>query len=111
MKTRITNTSRANQGVWTEDGLVHIEPGESRTVTLAKDYVERARKLPFFTFNDPLDHDFDGKEGGSLRADPPSLSGKNKAELLDIAEAGGVEIADGATNAEIVSAIEASRAE
>lgn len=39
----------------------------------------------------------------------PSLAGKNKAELLEIAEAEGVEIKDGATNAEIVAANEAKR--
>lgn len=39
----------------------------------------------------------------------PSLSGKTKAELLAIAAIEGVEIADGATNAEIVDAIEAHR--
>lgn len=39
----------------------------------------------------------------------PSLSGKTKAELLAIASAEGVEVEDGATNAEIVTAIEAKR--
>jgi hypothetical protein len=40
----------------------------------------------------------------------PSLSGKTKAELLDIAGAEGVTVKDGATNAEITAAIEANRA-
>lgn len=43
--------------------------------------------------------------------EPPSLKGKNKAQLLDIAASEGVAIPDGATVAQIVSAIEAKRAE
>lgn len=39
----------------------------------------------------------------------PSLTGKNKAALLVIAQAEGVAIADDATNAQIVAAIEAKR--
>lgn len=39
----------------------------------------------------------------------PSLAGKNKAELLEIAADEGVAVDDGATNAEIVAAIEARR--
>jgi len=51
-------------------------------------------------------------EGGdSAPQDPPALTGKNKADLLAIAEAEGVTVADGATNAQIVEAIEAKRAE
>lgn len=41
----------------------------------------------------------------------PALTGKNKADLLAIAAAESVTIADGATNAEIVTAIEAARTE
>lgn len=37
------------------------------------------------------------------------LSGKNKAELLEIAAAEGAVVEDGATNAQIVEAIEAQR--
>jgi hypothetical protein len=58
-----------------------------------------------------LDHDDDGEPGGSLPDEPPALSGKNKAELTAIAQAEGVELAEGATNAQIVEAIEAKRAE
>lgn len=39
----------------------------------------------------------------------PSLSGKTKAELIAIAADEGAEVEDGATNAEIVAAIEARR--
>jgi hypothetical protein len=41
--------------------------------------------------------------------DLPSLSGKNKAELLAIAADEGVEIEDGATNAEIIERIATKR--
>lgn len=40
---------------------------------------------------------------------PPALTGKNKAQLLEIAEAEGVTVEDGATNADIVAAIELGR--
>lgn len=56
-----------------------------------------------------LDHDGDGEPGGSLPDDPPSLSGKNKADLLAIADDEGVQADDSMTKAEIVTAIEAAR--
>lgn len=40
---------------------------------------------------------------------PPSLSGKTKAELLGIAAAEGIATEEGATNAEIIEAIESKR--
>lgn len=58
-----------------------------------------------------FDQDGDGSTGGRAPQDPPSLSGKNKAELIDIAKAECVEIEEGATNADIVSAIELAREE
>lgn len=58
----------------------------------------------------PLDHDGNGQPGGSMPADPPSLAGKNKAQLLEIAGAEGAKADDGMTNAQIVQAIEAKRA-
>lgn len=57
-----------------------------------------------------LDRDSDGAAGGSEPAEPVALSGKNKAQLLEIAKAEGVTVDDGATNAAIVEAIEAKRA-
>ncbi|MEG3086175.1 hypothetical protein [Sphingomonas sp. PB4P5] len=49
--------------------------------------------------------------GGPAEDDdkPVALTGKNKAELLDIAKAENVTIEEGATNADIVSAIELAR--
>lgn len=42
-------------------------------------------------------------------AELPTLSGKNKSELLAIADEEGATIEEGATNAEIIAAIEAHR--
>ncbi|MES2289273.1 MAG: hypothetical protein V4530_05995 [Pseudomonadota bacterium] len=56
-----------------------------------------------------LDHDGNGKAGGSNPNDRPALAGKNKAELIHIAKDEGVEHADDATNAQIVEAIQAKR--
>lgn len=53
--------------------------------------------------------EFGGDEDG--KSDLPALTGKNKAELLEIAKAEGVTVEDGATNADIVSAIELAREE
>jgi hypothetical protein len=47
MKAAIKNTSRALQGVHTTEGLAFIEPGSTRTLDVADDYVERVKKLPF----------------------------------------------------------------
>lgn len=57
-----------------------------------------------------LDRDGDGKAGGSTPSDPPSLSGKNKAELVEIGKAEGVDVSEDLTVAEIKDAIEAKRA-
>ena len=85
-------------------------PGEPETVSdkvfalcLETGNAEAVGELP------QLDHDSSGAAGGSEPHDPPALTGKNKAALLAIAEAEGVAIEDGATNAAIVEAIEAAR--
>lgn len=58
----------------------------------------------------PLDHDGDGHPGGSLPKVPPVLIGKNKKQLLAIAEDEGVDVPEGATNSAIIEAIEDARA-
>lgn len=58
-----------------------------------------------------FDHDGNGEDGGSKPNDPPALSGKNKADLLAIAEAENVAIEAGATNDDIKTAIELAREE
>lgn len=110
MNFNITNNSKAIQGVWTDDGLIHVEAGKTaENVAVSGVYLDRAQSLPFLDVVDVLDHDGDGEAGGSNPAEPVSLSGKNKAELLAIAEAEGVEIEEGSTNADIGSAIELAR--
>lgn len=47
MKAEIKNTSRATQGVYTVSGLMFIEPGQTRELDVAEDYVERVLELPF----------------------------------------------------------------
>lgn len=58
---------------------------------------------------DPLDHDGDGRRGGSLPRRPAALSGLRKAELLAVATAEGVAVAPDATMAAIRRAIEVAR--
>lgn len=114
MKIRALRTFSAYDGT-----QIHVfnagkdgEPAETIEVTdkfgaecLATGHAEEVDAIP------QLDHDGDGEGGGSLPHDPPALTGKNKAALLAIADAEGVAIEDGATNAAIVDAIEAARAE
>ena len=52
MKANVTNNSQANQGVYTDEGLEFLDPGETRSHVIAKDYVERAKSLPFLTVED-----------------------------------------------------------
>lgn len=55
---------------------------------------------------DPLDHDEDGKKGGSLPAETKSLSAMTKQELLDEAARRGVEVSENEKKADILAAIE-----
>ncbi len=58
----------------------------------------------------PLDHDEDGKAGGSKPADPPALTGKTTAELEKIAEDEEVQFGDDVkTNADRIAAIQKAR--
>jgi len=90
MYAKVTNTSRANQGVWTVDGLKFVEPGKTLSLTIAPDYVERAKSLPFLKIeptdgasvpaSNPLDHDGDGKAGGAANTEP--LTDAEEIELI-----------------------------
>lgn len=55
MKTAIKNTSRATQGVHTIGGLQFIEPGETRKLDVADEYIDRLKKLPFFEIGKDID--------------------------------------------------------
>lgn len=111
MRATITNNAKSNQGVWTDEGLVHIEPGRTLTVTIADGHAERTQRLPFLTVVevDALDHDADGEKGGSEVRKPPALSGKSKPALIDIAKVEGVTLEDDMTAADIRAAIELNR--
>lgn len=50
--TWVTNNSRANQGIWTDGGLVFLDPGQTRELTIAEDHLERTKRLPFLAFAD-----------------------------------------------------------
>lgn len=93
MKATVTNLSGAVQGVWSDDGLVFIDPGQSRLVAIASGYAERARSLPFLKVEpveepkretpakvDPLDHDGDGTRGGSLKGAQSTRSKGSRAK-------------------------------
>lgn len=58
---------------------------------------------------DPLDHDGDGRKGGSEEYVPPALSGKTTAELEQIAADEGVDLTDASTNADRIEAIKKAR--
>lgn len=106
---KVTNITSGPKGIRSSTGaVVMLEAGESSDIDLADGEDEGE----WFKFDDhPLDHDGNGEPGGSKPKDPPSLTGKNKAELLAIAADEGVTVEDGATNADIVSAIELAREE
>jgi hypothetical protein len=94
MKAAIKNTSRAPQGVHTTDGLRFIEPGATRTLDVADDYVDRVKSLPFLdakwgddeeeTEPETLDRDDLKKQASELGLDfPRNISTEKLKELID----------------------------
>ncbi len=55
----ITNNSRAEQGIWTETGLQIVQPGQTRTLDVAQNYVKRVKALTFLAVGDQA-----GLQGG-----------------------------------------------
>lgn len=113
IKVKATNTSNGPR-IFNSAPPVTLQAGQSTDGEVNITEAELTSMQFYGQFEisgDPLDHDDDGKKGGSKSADPVALSGKNKAELLDIAKAEGVEIEDGATNDDIKAAIELAREE
>lgn len=94
---KLTNVSNGPRAVWNGTGYVDIGKGETVEVDLPEAELASAKASGWFSF--------DGHDA------KPSLTGKNKADLLAIAEAESVEIEDGATNDDIRSAIELARGE
>ena len=70
MKAEITNTSKANQGVYTDEGLQFNEPGQTRTHVIRRDYVERVMSLPFLSI----------KGDESAKTEKPTKGKKAKTE-------------------------------
>jgi len=120
MTKEVTNHAAGPRGINLEDGsTVWIEAGETRDISALK----VKGNLP--DFGKPRDQgERDASELQALRARvaeleaaaagkgerKPALTNRSKADLLDIAKNEGVDIADDATNAQIVEAIEAKRA-
>lgn len=95
---RFKNNGAGMRGVNVEGGeTVWAEAGKTITVDgkIAKNGVHE-------DFQEVGDDDDEGR---------PSLAGKNKAQLLAIAKDEDVDVAEDATNAQIVEAIEAKRME
>lgn len=46
---KVTNNSRAPQGVRTETGVVYVKPGEARDVALSDAGLKQAKRLAFLT--------------------------------------------------------------
>lgn len=94
MKANITNTSKADQGVWAEGGLITIAPGATREITIRADYVERAQSLPFL------------KVSPVAAAASEDISKMKVAELKAYAKANDIDLGDAVSKADILSAIE-----
>lgn len=90
-------------------GEYTFEGHEPTEVDTATDMGRRLSRNPDFEAIDALDHDANGEKGGSLPESPPALTGKNKADLLDIASDEGAAVDEDMTNAELRAAIEANR--
>jgi hypothetical protein len=110
-KVSVTNVSDGPRVFNSNPPVIIARGGASDgQVEISADELKSMRATGYFDINGgPLDHDKNGAPGGSNPDDPPSLSGKNKAELLEIAAAEGVEVEDGATNDDIKAAIELKR--
>lgn len=92
------------------DGRSMIVLNEGKYARVAEASLPFLREKKAIEDQKQLDHDDDGAPGGSKEHEPPALKGKNKAQLLEIAAAEKVAVADDATNAQIADAIEAKRA-
>lgn len=106
-KTAIRNISPGPRGVRTVDGdLVMIERGASVELELSAAEKKDAEATGYFEFASSGSK----AKGGEVPAGDKPLAKMNKAELLDVAKAENVEVKDGATNKDLVEAIEKARA-
>lgn len=62
----VTNSGKAPRGIFTRDGMVTVNPGETRNVFVTKQIAAEESKVAGIEFGkpaDPLDHDGNGKKG------------------------------------------------
>lgn len=122
---QVTNNSKASQGVYGVDGLVFVEPGATKEIEIAPDYLERARSLPFLTIGesdvldaggasnggadtlrDPLDHDGDGEKGGAHAPTGEGYDALTVPQLKELAAERGVDLGDAKKRDDIVATLE-----
>lgn len=79
----VTNNSLALQGVRGVGGVVYIPAGATKSVEFDENGFALAKRLSFLSFDaGSLDHDGDGRKGGSDPADREDL--KKQADELGI---------------------------
>ncbi len=99
---KVTNTSKAVQGIHTLHGVAYINPGDTRELVLTESDAKRAERLPFIDLDgDPVEDpapsfsvSTDGKDGvyipaaefNALRESFESLSKENRQLRQRIAE-------------------------
>lgn len=63
---KFTNYTQGPKGLNTEAGLVYVEAGQTVDVEVSEAEAASAKATGWFSkAKDPLDHDDDGKKGGS----------------------------------------------
>lgn len=73
----VTNSGKAPRGIFTRDGMVTVNPGQTREVFVTKQIADEEAKVDGIAFGkaaDPLDHDGDGVRGGSLAGEESTRS-------------------------------------
>ncbi|TKT79981.1 hypothetical protein [Aquamicrobium sp. LC103] len=75
---KVTNNSKALQGVYSAKGVIYLKPGETKEITFSDVGARQARRLPFLKL-----------EGSPQRAAVPEVE-RTPAEVLAMAEDGSV---------------------
>lgn len=123
---KITNNSQQPQGVHGINGLVFIQPGQTKDVEMTEGGLAQAKELAFLGIEgvardlskapnspspasggNPLDHDGDGKPGGAAPNDPPSERDELKKQAGEL----GIEYAKNISTEKLRALIDAKLAE